>query len=72
MGEDGRLAGTLWDEPLTRMLLRHDDFETGVKVLRDRRGMEVVMDAQESRLMFKDRGAAAGMFLGFRPRASKE
>ena len=40
VGGDGQPAGTLRDEPLTRMLLRHDDFEAGARRLRDKRGRD--------------------------------
>ena len=46
-----RAAGTLRDEPLTRMLLRYDEFEAGGTVM-DARGTPVSMDEHERKLLY--------------------
>ena len=46
-----RAAGTLRDEPLTRILLRYDKFEAGGAVV-DARGTPVSMDEHERKLLY--------------------
>ena len=49
---DGRRTATLRDEPLTRMLLRHDKMESGAAGVQDALGRDVTMDAKERKLLW--------------------
>ena len=49
---DGQKTATLRDEPLTRMLLRHDGMESGAAGVRDALGREVEIDKRERGLLW--------------------